>query len=409
MTVKITMSRKNIVILTLVSMMVSLSCLFYVVNYNKGVDLNYTANLDHDVMLNDARPAYKKSTSLQCLANTASHLEVDRKEWEQCLSGKKVEYYLSIVIVTRMDDYAGNQHHRFQNFIDSAYLLAEKSEQKIELLIIEWNPPKDSRRIVDAFRFRRSKYLNHRIITVSEKIHNILPNLGNAPLHEFEGKNVGIRFARGEFIVCTNQDDIWSHNFINAIQSKVFKKDTIYTQFQDRHNIHEDLPASIVKLKPFPNDDIIYNACKLRDQEWGSYVLPGEVHRSQITRDNYWYYGDQAGDFTLAHRDTWKDCRGYREAGGIAWMDIEFILSAVGQFEKKLVYSRDSFACHQNHPNEWEKDPNKHNVVPDGQGIEDLASGKTKLSNKEGEWALLNIDIWENGLECIDFQGGLCW
>jgi hypothetical protein len=54
-------------------------------------------------------------------------------------------------------------------------------------------------------RFRRSKYLNHRIITVSKKIHDILPNKGNAPLHEFEGKNVGIRFARGEYIVCTNQ------------------------------------------------------------------------------------------------------------------------------------------------------------------------------------------------------------
>lgn len=44
-----------------------------------------------------------------------------------------------------------NQYHRFQNFIDSAYLLAEHSEQKIELLIIEWNPPKDKRRILDTF------------------------------------------------------------------------------------------------------------------------------------------------------------------------------------------------------------------------------------------------------------------
>jgi hypothetical protein len=44
-----------------------------------------------------------------------------------------------------------NQHHRFQNFIDSAYLLAEHSEQKIELLIIEWNPPEDKKRIIDAF------------------------------------------------------------------------------------------------------------------------------------------------------------------------------------------------------------------------------------------------------------------
>lgn len=44
-----------------------------------------------------------------------------------------------------------NQHHRFQNFIDSAYLLAEHSKQKIELLIIEWNPPAGKRRVLDAF------------------------------------------------------------------------------------------------------------------------------------------------------------------------------------------------------------------------------------------------------------------
>jgi hypothetical protein len=44
-----------------------------------------------------------------------------------------------------------NQHHRLQNFIDSAYLLAEKTEEKIELLIVEWNPPENKRRVVDAF------------------------------------------------------------------------------------------------------------------------------------------------------------------------------------------------------------------------------------------------------------------
>jgi hypothetical protein len=53
--------------------------------------------------------------------------------------------------------------------------------------------------------------LNHRIITVSDKIHVILPNKGGSPLHEFEGKNVGIRFARGEFIVCTNQGNNYLH------------------------------------------------------------------------------------------------------------------------------------------------------------------------------------------------------
>lgn len=44
-----------------------------------------------------------------------------------------------------------NQHHRLQNFIDSAYLLAEHTQTKMELLMIEWNPPKDRRRIIDTF------------------------------------------------------------------------------------------------------------------------------------------------------------------------------------------------------------------------------------------------------------------
>lgn len=46
-----------------------------------------------------------------------------------------------------------------------------------------------------------------------------MPNRGNSPLHEFEGKNVGIRFARGEFVVCTNQGNI------------IKKKVTAYLEF----------------------------------------------------------------------------------------------------------------------------------------------------------------------------------
>ncbi|KAI7896532.1 uncharacterized protein EV154DRAFT_455698 [Mucor mucedo] len=392
-------------------MTVILSCLFYIVHDNryftKTPTPSYHSNFSavHD----DARPGYKNKNPLTCLYNTAHPINQTKKEWKQCLDpGKKPEYYLSIVLVTRMDDYAGNQHHRFQNLIDSTYLLAEQSQQKIELLIIEWNPPVNKRRILDTFRFRGSKYLNHRIITVSKEIHQRVPNIGNAPLHEFEGKNVGIRFARGEYIVCTNQDDIWSHNFMNAVKSKVFEKDTIYTQFQSPHNIHENLPPSIVNLAPFPDDETLYNACKLSDQDWGNYNLPPAVPSSIISHENYWYYGDQAGDFTMAHRDTWKDCRGYRETGGVAWMDIEFILSAIGQFKKQLVYSGDTFACHQEHPNEWEKTPDRHTKPQDAQGIDDLITGKKKLSNKEGHWGLQQIDIWKYGLECHDFHGGLC-
>lgn len=58
----------------------------------------------------------------------------------------------------RTNIYYSEQHHRLQNFIDSAYILAEKTQEKIELLIIEWNPPPDKRRVIDAFvRFEKKK------------------------------------------------------------------------------------------------------------------------------------------------------------------------------------------------------------------------------------------------------------
>lgn len=128
-----------------------------------------------------------------------------------------------------------------------------------------------------------------------------------------------------------------------------------------------------------------------------------------ISHENYWLYADQARDFTMAHRDTWKECRGYRETGSVAWMDIEFILTAIREFGKKLVYSGEFFACHQEHPNEREKNKDRHTKLQDQKSIDNLISGKKKLSNKKEQWGLQNIDIWEQGLECRDFHGGLCW
>jgi hypothetical protein len=41
--------------------------------------------------------------------------------------------------------------------------------------------------------------------------------------------------------------------------------------------------------------------------------------KDRKTTKNILEVADQAGDFTMAHRDTWKVPRGYREAGGVAW------------------------------------------------------------------------------------------
>jgi hypothetical protein len=79
---------------------------------------------------------------------------------------------------------------------------------------------------------------------------------------------------------------------------------------------HDDLPPSIVRLPVYPDDDTLYNACVPKPQDWGNFKSDGPI---EVNLDNILQVADQAGDFTLAHRDTWRHVRGYRETGGVAW------------------------------------------------------------------------------------------
>lgn len=79
-------------------------------------------------------------------------------------------------------------------------------------------------------------------------------------------------------------------------------------------------------MDAFPSDETIYESCALGEQEWGNYTLPPPItvtsSRDIKDKSKEIYIldaADQAGDFTMAHRDTWKVPRGYREAGGVAW------------------------------------------------------------------------------------------
>jgi hypothetical protein len=93
------------------------------------------------------------NAEFDCNACEKPNVTDPKLAWEACLDrGTVPEYYMSIVIVTRGDDYAGNQRHRLQNMIDSTYILAMRTRTRMELLIIEWNPPIGRQRIKDIFR-----------------------------------------------------------------------------------------------------------------------------------------------------------------------------------------------------------------------------------------------------------------
>lgn len=59
-----------------------------------------------------------------------------------------------------------------------------------------------------ANRFRRSDYLTYRILTVPRQIHQSLDQSEQTPIYASRAKNLGIRFARGEYVLSTNNGNI---------------------------------------------------------------------------------------------------------------------------------------------------------------------------------------------------------
>lgn len=89
-------------------------------------------------------------------------------------------------------------------------------------------------------------------------------------------------------------------------------------------------------------------------------------------------------------------------------MDIEFVCTATWTKKIPVVYVNPGFTCHQEHENIWEK--NKE-ALNDNRDINmgKIERGESVYMNKEGEWALQNYNIYDQGLGCIEFKGGLPW
>jgi hypothetical protein len=73
--------------------------------------------------------------------------------FDACMDpGVVPEYYLSIVMTARPEEYTPDHYARLQHTIDSTFLLAESTETLMELLLIDWNPESQRRPLRDSYR-----------------------------------------------------------------------------------------------------------------------------------------------------------------------------------------------------------------------------------------------------------------
>jgi len=151
------------------------------------------------------------------------------------------EPYLSVVVTARNDDHGGNLLDRMQVFVAGWIEQARRFHIPSELIIVEWNPPPDRPRLIDALRWPVDLgCCEVRFIEVPPELHARYPHGGVLPLYQMAAKNAGIRRARGQFVLATNIDILFSDELAEYLAARRLERGRMYRI--DRHDAMSDVP-----------------------------------------------------------------------------------------------------------------------------------------------------------------------
>jgi hypothetical protein len=132
----------------------------------------------------------------------------------------EAEPLLSVVVTSRNDNHGGTLLRRMQTFVNHLLAQCQRHQLHAELIIVEWNPPADRPPLVEALRWPDEHSLCRvRIIEVPAALHQRFRHAQALPLFQMIAKNVGIRRARGRFVLATNIDILFSDELMQFLAS----------------------------------------------------------------------------------------------------------------------------------------------------------------------------------------------
>jgi hypothetical protein len=148
--------------------------------------------------------------------------------------------FLSVVVTTRNDDHGGDPLVRTQAFVNNLILQCGRHRLHAELVIVEWNPPADRPPLAEALAWPDSDgFCAVRIVQVPNGLHRRLEHSARLPLFQMIGKNVGIRRARGEYVLATNIDLVFSDELMEVLAAGRLDPSLLYRV--DRWDVEEGL------------------------------------------------------------------------------------------------------------------------------------------------------------------------
>jgi hypothetical protein len=153
--------------------------------------------------------------------------------------------YLSVVAASRNDDHGGDPLVRTQIFINMFARQCEKYRMPAELILVDWNPVPGRPGLAAVLTVPpETTFVRGRVITVPTALHQRLKYADKLRFFQMIAKNVGIRRARGEFILATNVDILLSDELISFIGHRCLDRGKVYRV--DRCDIRNGMPGDVL-------------------------------------------------------------------------------------------------------------------------------------------------------------------
>jgi hypothetical protein len=198
--------------------------------------------------------------------------------------------YLSIVLTGRNDNFGGDFNQRLVAALSYNHRLMTEAGVEYELVFVEWRPVPGRLLLADVMRERLPEIAPLlTVYEVDERYHDAFSQNPRLQFHEFIAKNVGIRRARGSYLLVTNTDIFLSRDIVNMVARELFRPMVLYRatridlkSWLDRTNLDEAVLED-------PRNHVALNALKKP------------------------YFTNAAGDFLLLDRFSFHSVRGFNE------------------------------------------------------------------------------------------------
>lgn len=250
--------------------------------------------------------------------------------------------YLSVVAASRNDDHGGDPLIRTQIFINNFAWQCEKYCLSAEIVLVDWNPVGGRPGLAAVLTLpRATSYCQARIIVVPTVLHNRLKYADKLSFFQMIAKNVGIRRSRGQFILATNIDILFSDELMQFIAKQQLDGDKLYRvdRYDIKSGLNQDASLNdsqeyawanpVRTLRRFQPEKLVRHL--YGEEIFKKICLPEPEYRGrnesveileegglwQIRPDRAadisYLHTNACGDFTLLSREAWYTIRGYPE------------------------------------------------------------------------------------------------